>query len=71
MSATLGTITTDCPVCGQELHIPIECSGPTIGVAATISSLHVTIAADADYLVAHWLTHGPHDGEPLPQPLAA
>ena len=63
---TFGTVGADCPVCGAELHIPVTCSGPTIGIAATIASLTVTLAADADYLLRHWANHPRGGGEPLP-----
>lgn len=53
-----GTVTIQCPVCDSELHVPLTMT-PT-----RRTSYKVT--ADLDYLRAHWLTHNPHDGHPLP-----
>lgn len=63
--ADFGTYDVDCPICGRQLHIPIHCSGPSRPLT-TVGQLHVTISPDMGYLEAHWLTHGPHDGMPLP-----
>lgn len=54
---SLGTVDVACPVCGQQLHVPI--------LLASMTDVWC-VTADPDFLSTHWLTHHQHDGEPLP-----
>lgn len=60
---TFGQVTIDCPGCGREATFPIHAAGPVVGVAGQSTTV---LTLDMDAVAAHMLTHGQHDGEPLP-----
>lgn len=65
MPSSLGSFSIRCPVCGRDF---------TIGTTSTDEGvtrneqgrLVLTFQLNRGDIEAHFLTHGPHDGEPLP-----
>lgn len=62
MLGTLGPVTVDCPVCARPVTVEVRIEAPTIEDGNVVAVLVPDTAA----VEAHWLTHSPHDGEPLP-----
>jgi hypothetical protein len=56
----LGTLTIDCPACGEHLEIPTYLAGPRLRTAALAPealACSAIVTVDREYLRAHWSTH--------------
>lgn len=62
IGSTAGDVTIDCPICLRRVTFPLTVTGPADDDPRCIARLEL----DMDAVMAHMLTHDPHDGEPLP-----
>lgn len=58
--STAGDVTIDCPICGRRVTFPTTVTAPDYGD----DGIGLRIELDMDAVMAHLLTHGPHDGKP-------
>lgn len=64
MTAVVGNLDVQCPTCGRHVVIPVTCSGP---IRQFDGRTVLAVDIDREVVRAHELTHGPHDGEPMPR----